>query len=168
MTAEETNQRRHHAVADYQIFSVAPSGEVRERLLLALYAEVVGSWKDLHEVRFRLLGLLPLVTIGTLTFASGEGSRLALWSLAVFALGLCVSFGLFIYDKRNSELYDDLISRGRKIEAELAILNGVFRGRLDPKGWIRHDVATNLIYASVMVGWVCGLLLSVGKLIFGS
>ena len=48
-------------------------------------------------------------------------------------LGLVVTLGLLIYELRNSQLHDDLISRGRKIEDELGVDTGVFRGRRSPK-----------------------------------
>ena len=37
-----------------------------------------------------------------------------------------MSGGLWIYDTRNNELYDELISRGRRIEAELGIHTGAY------------------------------------------
>ena len=72
---------------------------------------------------------------------------------------MLASIGLFIYDKRNSELHDDLISQGRKIEEELGIETGIFRGRLNSTGIIKHDVATNLAYFSTFIAWVAALVI---------
>ena len=74
---------------------------------------------------------------------------------------MLASIGLFIYDKRNSELHDDLISQGRKIEEELGIETGIFRGRLNSTGIIKHDVATNLVYFSTLMAWAAAIVLAV-------
>lgn len=70
---------------------------------------------------------------------------------------------------RNSQLYDDLVSRWRRIEAELGLDTGHFRGRLQPssryllgplnvKVQIQHDTAINLIYGTSVGGWVLALI----------
>ena len=46
--------------------------------------------------------------------------------LLIVAIGAAMSGGLWIYDTRNNELYDELISRGRRIEAELGIHTGAY------------------------------------------
>lgn len=135
----------------------------QRQVILAVYGEVHASWRDLHSVRFRLLGLLPLATLGILSVAlkPGAGMSQALLAVAVTALGLLVTLGLWIYDKRNSELYDDLVSRGRRIEAELGLGAGVFLQR--PRNrwrFISHGTATGLVYAAVLAAWVAGLALA--------
>jgi hypothetical protein len=51
----------------------------------------------------------------------------------------------------RNHFYDDLFSRGRRIEEELGIDTGQFRGRLNPSNWlIQHDVVTNLIYGTAL------------------
>ncbi len=69
--------------------------------------------------------------------------------------------GLFIYDRRNSALHHDLISRGRKIEHELGIGTGIFLGRLKAEGIFKHNIATNLVYIASILAWllaICSLL----------
>jgi hypothetical protein len=69
---------------------------------------------------------------------------------SIFAcLGLVVT--------RNSQLHDDLISRGRKIEDELGVDTGVFRGRKVAKGVIKHDHATFLIYGAALIAWLAAI-----------
>jgi hypothetical protein len=65
-----------------------------------------------------------------------------------------------MYDHRNDELYDELISRGRKIEEELGIVHGIFKGRLIAdkrdkifKRIMNHGRALEMIYSSVLIGW---------------
>ncbi len=163
----ETDAGRHYAVAqDYRMLDPAAVAEAdRGDLLRLLYGEVCTSWRDLHEVRFRLLGLLPLATVGAIALAPA-GTGAGLGGVVLFALGLAVSLGLWIYDRRNSELYDDLISRGRKIEAELGVETGLFRGRRKPGSrLIRHGVATGTIYLAVILSWAAGLAQAVRALL---
>lgn len=77
--------------------------------------------------------------------------------LIVFSFPVTPAF--YIYDRRNSQFYDDLISRGRHIEPELGIETGQFRSRLKASMWlIQHDVATNLIYGTTLASCLFALL----------
>ena len=128
--------------------------------LAMLYNQVCSSWKTLVDVRFKLLGLVPAVSLGLLTTVlSNKSDALpASGKMLISLLGAVASLGIFIYDRRNSELHDDLISRGRKIEEELGIDTGIFRGRLNSSGIIKHDIATNTIYISTMIAWVAAII----------
>ena len=130
-------------------------------LLLMLYEQVCSTWKALIDVRFKLLGLVPTVSIAVLASILSTKSDGLMFSgkLLISLLGMLASIGLFIYDKRNSELHDDLISRGRKIEEELGIETGIFRGRLNSTGIIKHDVATNLAYFPTLIAWVAAIVI---------
>ena len=115
------------------------------------------------DIRFKLLGFVPAVSILLLAnLLSSEGMVKGLSTavkVMIAALGLAVTFGLFIYDLRNSELHDDLISRGRKIEELWGVHTGQFRGRLKSSSWVvKHDRATALIYGSALIGWALAIL----------
>ncbi len=129
--------------------------------LVMLYDQVCSTWKMLVDVRFKLLGLVPSVSLALLaTVLSNKSDALpASAKLLISLLGAVASIGIFIYDKRNSQLHDDLISRGRKIEEELGIDTGIFRGRLNSSGIIKHDIATNTIYVSTMIAWIAAIIL---------
>ena len=138
-----------------------PLDQPRE-LLLALYGEVCTSWRLLTDVRFKLLGFLPVLSgVGILTLDDAVPG----WPRVVLAaLGLAVVAGLTIYDQRNSELYDDLISRGRKIEEELGVDTGHFRGRRNPTTeWINHSNGTRLVYGASLAGWVVALVIALSS-----
>ena len=68
--------------------------------------------------------------------------------------GLVVTAALSIYERRNSELYDDLISRRRHLEHHLGATSGVFLGRLGGRWPVRHDTALFLIYGATLLAWV--------------
>ena len=140
------------------------SDEERETLK-TVYGEVCTTWRALLDVRFKLLGLVPFVTVGVLVVLVPDSKPArdpTEWSIAVICgLGLVVTLGLLIYEIRNSELYDDLVSRGRRIEAELGIHTGIFRGRRRPS-WpmIHHGSAIFLIYMAALAGWTSALAIA--------
>ena len=92
-------------------------------------------------------------------------------------LGLRVVWGVRTYDKRNDELYNDLVSRGRKIEEELGIHTAIFKGRVKAnkvdifRGIINHGRSLDIIYSSVFTGWsllILWYLINFINLYFGS
>jgi hypothetical protein len=128
------------------------------RVLEVLYAEVCDSWRALVDVRFKLLGLVPAlsaVALATLLPRRPAGEELgAAPGLAIATLGFLVTFALMLYDQRNSQLHDELISRGRRIEYELGVAVGQFRGR--PGSWrmVKHDTATLIVYLATLGAWI--------------
>ena len=153
---------RHYKTSDlFTLQDGLPLDQPRE-LLLALYGEVCASWRMLTDVRFKLLGFLPVLSgVGILTLKDAVPG----WPrVALAALGLAVVAGLTIYDQRNSELYDDLISRGRKIEEELGFSTGQFLGRFDPKrNGINHSNGTRLVYGASLAGWLLALIIALSS-----
>ncbi len=159
----ENPDNRHYQSTSLATLQSGFASEQNKELLFMLYDQVCSTWKALIDVRFKLLGLVPTVSIAVLAAILSIKSDGLTFSgkLLISLLGMLASIGLFIYDKRNSELHDDLISRGRKIEEELGIETGIFRGRLNSSGIIKHDVATNLVYFSTLVAWVAAIALTV-------
>jgi hypothetical protein len=157
MDQKDTAERKYKStdlptVSDYQ---------GNRDLLFKLYEETSANWRQLTEVRFHLLALVPAVSIllvATVLSEEGPAKGLSvLGKVAIAAFGLMVTLGLLIYDLRNSQFYDDLISRGRKIEEELGVHTAIFAGRLKPKPscpWIKHGLATSIIYGSSLVAWI--------------
>ena len=124
----------------------------------ALYAEVSAAWRQLTDVRFKLLAFLPLVSgVGFFQLLSKDSavSSAPRWARALgAAFGFTITAALFIYERRNSELYDDLISRGKHLERELGASSGVFLGRLSGRWPVRHDVALFIVYWATLLGWL--------------
>lgn len=132
-------------------------------VLMALYGEICSSWHVLIDLRFKLLGFVPSVSVALIaSLLSNQGpsqglSRITKTGIAV--LGLIATLALLLYDLRNSELHDDLISRARKIEDELGVDTGQFRGRLKSSNWfVKHDRATALIYGAALSAWAFSIL----------
>ena len=134
----------------------------RQAVLLALYGEVCGGWRTLTDVRFKLLGLLPVVSLAAITTlvssSRGQYPLSALEISAIAVLALLFTCAVRLYDLRNTMLYSDLVGRGRQIEAELGIHTGHFRGRPDSKGVIQHDTAINAVYNLATLAWALAAL----------
>ena len=130
-----------------------------DEIRLALYSEAMSAWRQLTDVRFRLMGLLPAISIVAfvpLLLVVARGNPfLALTGLALALLGLGVTHGLHIYQERNDEIYGDLISRARRIEAELGVDTGIMLGRLAPqRPWVSHGRGTQWVYRCVKLAWL--------------
>ncbi len=150
---------RHYATSLLPLLRDGDRATDHPEVLLAVYAQICDSWRALTDVRFKLLALVPPVAgLGLFAVVSSGGPlagspTAARIGAALF--GFLVTAGLYIYDLRNSQLYDDLISRGRRAELELGLDTGIFLGRKRPRpgSLVRHGLATGLIYGTVLVAW---------------
>jgi hypothetical protein len=161
----ESRDSRHYAVSPLPTLREGAHISNNKDLVLKLYEQVCSTWKEMVGVRFKLLALVPTVSLALLaTVLSTKGLSEGLTRSGkgiIVLLGLISTFGLYVYDVRNSVLHDDLISRARKIEDELGVDTGLFRGRLNAHGLFRHGVATKTIYFSAMLAWGAALMLIV-------
>jgi hypothetical protein len=137
----------------------APPGEAERQILLAIYKEISAAWRALTEVRFKLMGLVPAVSVvAWAQLISAEALRTpkrAYAGILLALIGLVITIALRTYDRRNDSLYDDLISRGRKIEEDLGVDTALFRGRREPTGrFVNHTVPVRLIYGFAILGWL--------------
>ena len=135
-----------------------------EQRALALYNELGNHLRALIDVRFKLLAIVPTVSgiaLGSLITRSPNHltatNRAAFVTAAV--VGFLVVLGVRIYDVRNSELHDDLISRGRKIEQTLGIERGVYTLRRRSVFPVQHDTALRLVYGVVLLAWLATAVL---------
>jgi hypothetical protein len=149
-----TLDRRLRASADKVFVDAPPPTPDQADALLALYAEVCASWRALVDVRFKLLGFVPAVSGVALAALLNHHRLDRTAGVGVAVYGFAVTFALFVYDQRNSQLHDELISRGRRIELELGVDVGQFRGRPDPWKFVEHDLAVVAVYVVTLLAWV--------------
>jgi hypothetical protein len=186
----EDRNKRQYKCSDLPVLSpvpVAADDEVSRKVLLSEQNEAAAAWRMLTDVRFKLLALLPPVSaLALAAIVSPKGIMEEAdppVRVAAAAFGFLVVLGLRIYDRRNDDLYDDLISRARRAEYELGIDTGVFRGRKKPDpvwngrvkipGWltkpakrvdligakgepvsiVNHGIALRLVYGTVLAAW---------------
>jgi hypothetical protein len=159
----ESRKSRHYGVSPLPTIREGVNALPEKDVLLALYEQICGTWHVLIDIRFKLLGFVPAVSVLLiLNLLSNESPAKGLSQITktgIAALGLVATLALLLYDLRNSELHDDLISRGRKIEDELGVDTGQFRGRLKSSNWfVKHDRATMLIYGAAFAAWAFAIV----------
>ncbi|MEM9607829.1 MAG: hypothetical protein AAGA99_10445 [Actinomycetota bacterium] len=151
---------------------LSPDGLTREPLtspsvpgrddLRAMHQEVAAAWRQLTDVRFKLLALIPVVSgIGlfSLLDTSSAAASSPQWARSLAAaFGAVITVGLYLYDRRNSQLYDDLISRGKHLEHAMGFSSGVFQGRLKSTTPISHGAALRVIYSATLLAWLLVLI----------
>lgn len=105
--------------------------QVREARL-AEYKEVAQNFRTLTEIRFKLLGFLP---IGTALIALSTASSKSEITVPLSLFGLAVTLALIVYNERNDQLYDELVARGAQLERLLGLPDGNFSHR--PGTWLK-------------------------------
>jgi hypothetical protein len=162
MSANTTPSDRAYKPTDIPTLrpEVFPEGD--RELLLKLYEQTCTTWRMLVDVRFKLFVLVPTASLIALATIFGAPQKIQTHPrllLALALLGLVATTGLLIYELRNSQLHNELITRGGKIEYELGVHKGVFLERLPPKSrFVTHNAATNLIYGSAMLAWLVAVI----------
>lgn len=107
--------------------------ERRREALLKEYGEVSNNFRTLTDVRFKVLGILPIASGAAATLvASTSASSSLKFSLALF--GLSVIVGLITYNARNNQLYNELVGRAGRIERSVGLPDGAFSNR--PRSWL--------------------------------
>jgi hypothetical protein len=144
----------------------------RREALLREYGEVSSNFRELTEIRFKLLGLLPLAA-GAAAAILPRG-QIGVETLALSLFGLVVTTGLVSYNTRNDQLYDELVGRAAAIERYVGLPDGAFANR--PRDWFRipvrsyvwkvdHRTAIGTIYYSSIALWLFGVFAAAGELL---
>ena len=130
------------------------------------YEQTLETYRQLADVRFKLLALVPALTaaavalLGASDLDQREGG-------VVSALGFLVTLGIVLYDLRNSQFYNGAIGRAQFLEEQLGFQpagrdrqGGLFRSRDEhPRQRflglpVRHGLGLSLIYSAVLGAWV--------------
>ena len=139
----------------------------RRESLLKEYAEVSSNFRLLTDIRFKLLGLVPVATVVAAVAAAAKQEALGGVGFVISLFGLVVVLGLITYNVRNDQLYNELVGRAADIERSLGIRDGSygFRPRawlrlpLGPLGWtLNHGNALALIYGATVAVWLTGVI----------
>lgn len=138
-----------------------------EALLLDLYHEICASWRTLVDVRFRLAGLVPPISAAILIalLARKKGEEIDPWAgLIVSLFGLFAIFGVALYDQRNSQLHNELVDRGKRIESELGLAFAQFLGRPGSWRFVKHNFALLILYGATLLVWLLSAILFVVRM----
>lgn len=130
--------------------------EEDERLKLD-YDQTTKYYYALADIRFKLLALVPIVTGTAISVVDKSGPP----ELIIFVgiLGFVVTLGILIYDQRNTQIYDAIVSRAQRLERLLQLQGGAFSDRPPERlclfGYIYiwHDRALAIIYSAALAGW---------------
>lgn len=129
------------------------------------YQETFETFRQLVDIRFKLLGFVPTLTAVAVTLLTATAVPTET-QLAVGVLGLLVTFGTVLYDQRNTQFHNGAHARLKYLEMELQL--PTFEGDPSPgligsRGGhkdkhllgmlIRHDSALALIYGAAVGAW---------------
>ena len=119
----------------------------RREALTGEYTAVVSNFRALAEIRFKLLGLLPLASLAAAALKPDLRSP---GSLPFALFGLAATIAIAAYNKRNDQLYDQLVGRAAAIERELGTPDGAFANRLAPWLSFRPVSYTHLTLPTIL------------------
>ena len=134
----------------------------RRDALLREYAEVSNNFRLLTDIRFKLLGLLPVASVLTAAVGTRSGYDQGV-PLGLALFGLIITLGVLTYHTRNDQLYDALIGRASAIERSLGLPDGAYATRLrawlhfkiGPWKWqVSHGQGVSTVYSATMVLWL--------------
>ena len=142
------------------------------------YEQTIAYFHSLHDVRFKLLAFLPVISGTALAFIPQISNAPAEFGLAV--VGAIVIIGLTIYDQRNTQMYDRMVRRAQFLEKQHNLppipflsekpTGGAFTDRpsrrylfgIAPIIW--HDLGLSLIYGVSFGSWSYLILGALKKL----
>lgn len=126
---------------------------------IKIYEKLTDNVKQLEDVRFKLLAIVPSVTaigIKELYAVKTEGGVKVFFAL----LGIVITSAIFIYELRNRQVLKALNKRKTIMEKTLIAFDDSFLVDIDSKGIIKHGVALNLIYISSIISWAAFLIIT--------
>jgi hypothetical protein len=129
------------------------------------YEKTTTYFQSLHDTRFKLLGLLPLISGASIFVTPNLNSK---FEIAFGLFGIIVILGITIYDQRNNMIYDRLTRRAAFLEMKMGFpplptdkkgFGGPFssrpgRRKLIGINLIWHDLALAMIYSASFAIWI--------------
>lgn len=117
------------------------------------YEQTTQLMRTLTDIRFRLLAFVPTIA-GASVGLAGRGHAAA-ELVAVGLLGLVATFGVLLYELRNSQVYHAILGHARELEQKLGF--GLFSpsSKVTLFGIVaaRHDRGLGLVYGAALAGW---------------
>jgi hypothetical protein len=134
----------------------------RRQALLTEYKEISNNFRMLTDVRFKILGLLPVVSGAAVAALMPEKPIPIGVKILLSIFGFTATIGLITYNMRNDQLYDALIGRAALIERMLGLPDGAFANR--PRPWLSlrlpwkwrvdHRTGVGTIYVASVTLWL--------------
>jgi hypothetical protein len=130
--------------------------------LLKVYEELCQTYRAIDDFRAKLLGLLPLASIGGVFLLLSNADKIQSAKEYLLPLGLfgfVVTLGLFAYELFGIERCHFLLMSGENLEREIlkgqaSVCNGQFINRPHALWrFVNEPIATGIIYPAVLAGW---------------
>jgi hypothetical protein len=120
------------------------------------YDRAVAIFRDLTDIRFKLLALVPTLAGAAVGLLKGDQAAVTL--LAVGVLGLSATLGILVYELRNSEVRRGAAKRAAELERELLGARLVTsRAKGSPRLFgllpLEHSLGLALVYGAALAGW---------------
>ena len=129
------------------------------------YEQTLETYRQLVDIRFKLLAFIPTLTGVAVTVLTTAGlAPLSKFTLAL--AGFAVTLGVLLYELRNTQFHDGAYGRLRHLEERLGMPTfgtdkhpGLIGSRLDqpPRTFFslpaKHDPALWLIYSAALAAW---------------
>jgi hypothetical protein len=130
------------------------------------YEQTNETIRMLTDIRFKLLAAVPAASVAIIALVVEKPDQGV--ALIVGLFGLSATFGLTLYELRNTQLYDAAIHRAKFLEQEHLkfsssapgkTLGGLFSDR-PPRDrslfgvLVWHDQALSIIYGTAIAGWI--------------
>jgi len=137
------------------------------------YEQVLIHWRSLADIRFKLLAILPTLAGAGLTVVAS--SRPPAVEAVLGLVGFFATLGIVFYDQRNTQLYNDAISRAKWLEKRLQFGSHLSKGQggggKDDSGGLFlsrphrglklfgvllmwHDRGLAMVYSATLATWV--------------
>jgi hypothetical protein len=127
-----------------------------------VYEKLVDNVKQLEDVRFKLLAIVPSVSaigIKELYAVNCENHVKVFFAI----LGIVITFSIFIFELRNRQIIKALNKRKVALEDEMNVPTKVFIQNLQSSGIVTHRFSMNLIYITAIVSWLFFLFFTLFK-----
>jgi hypothetical protein len=129
------------------------------------YEQTMETYRQLVDIRFKLLAFIPTLTaVAVSVLSSADMDPPGRFALAV--AGFLVTFGVLLYEIRNTQFHDGAYGRLRHLEERLGMPKfgtdkhrGLFGSRLDqtPRTFFslpaKHDPGLWIVYSSALAAW---------------
>jgi hypothetical protein len=138
--------------------------DAEERLRLD-YGQTTELVRTLMDVRFKLLALVPTSAGAAVGLLGSPQSAAEL--LGIGLLGLLATFGILLYELRNTQVFEAMLHHAQALERQLGFYAGPEAGGPDGLLSLRtarhvrflgvvtagHDRALGLVYGAALGGW---------------
>ena len=127
------------------------------------YEQTLATYRQLTEIRFRLLAFVPAISGAAIVVLGQTGSDP--WAkFGVAVLGFFVTLGIVLYDQRNTQIYQGTIGQAKHLENKLGLETDTNAGLFGSRGelptqhffWFpfEHGLGLALVYSTVLGAWV--------------